>query len=73
MVLLWKDPEGKSVSTMNNSPPPAQKSMDGLEIQRIASLEKTLNEKDGMIIKLRDEIQTLKEVRFILMLCLVPF
>ena len=63
MVLLWRDPDGNSVGTMNNSQPAVQKSCDDIEIQRIASLEKNINEKDTVIAKLKGEIHVLKGVR----------
>ena len=63
MVLLWRDPDGKSItSTVNNNQLGMQKSCDDIEIQRIASLEKNVSEKDNVIAKLRGEINALKGV-----------
>ena len=61
MVLLWKDPEGKTVTTIKKAgalPPKSDSS-----VKEIKTLEKTIIEKDLVIVQLRDEITTLKGVQ----------
>ena len=63
MVLLWKDPEGDSVTTVHSNGQ-VQRHSCKKESLRIVSLEKVISQKDGLIAQLRDEISALKEVRF---------
>lgn len=58
MVLLWKDPEGKSIITASTkSQAYAANSKD---MQKIATLEKKISERDNVIVLLKDEISMLK-------------
>ena len=61
MVLLWKDPEGETVTTVHSNGQ-ARRNTCNKESQRIVSLEKTISQKDDLIEKLRDEVSLLKEV-----------
>ena len=63
MVLLWKDPEGETVTTVpSNGHLQAQQKSCKKESLRIVSLEKTISQKDGLIAQLREEISVLKGV-----------
>jgi hypothetical protein len=63
MVLLWKDPEGRSASTIKKPGSlPSDPNSSAKEAQKIATLEKSITEKDMIITQLKDEINTLKEV-----------
>ena len=61
MVLLWRDPEGDTVTTVPSNGHAPQKSCKK-ESLRIVSLEKTIAQKDSLIAQLRDEIGLLKGV-----------
>lgn len=63
MILLWRDPEGNtiSVTTGNNSVSAHSASEQNL-IQKIATLEMSITEKNNEIVKLKDEVNTLKQV-----------
>ena len=63
MVLLWKDPEGKSISSFNTvavSGKPQGYGDNSKDVQKIATLEKTICERDTTIVLLRDQITRLK-------------
>ena len=65
MVLLWKDPKGRSVSTIKKPGTlPSDSNASAKEAQKIATLEKSITEKDVIIAQLKEEINTLKEVRY---------
>ena len=68
MVLLWRDPEGETVSTIPSNGHAKQKSCKK-ESLRIVSLEKTISQKDSLIAQLRDEISLLKGVGLTKILC----
>lgn len=79
-MLLWKDPEGKKVSTIKKagSLPPPNSNSSAKEAEKIASLEKSIVEKDLEIAQLKDEINTLKGVGLVnieifLLLCIHQF
>lgn len=59
MVLLWRDPEGDTVTTVPSNGHTPQKSCKK-ESLRIVSLEKIIAQKDSLIAQLRDEIGLLK-------------
>ena len=61
MVLLWKDPEGKKVTTVNNKDAPTPNSVDK-DMKKIVSLEKNIGERDDIIAKLKDELSELRKV-----------
>ena len=61
MVLLWRDPEGETVTTVPSNTQAQQKSCKK-ESLRIVSLEKMVSQKDSLIAQLRDEISLLKGV-----------
>ena len=66
MVLLWKDPQGRrSVSTIKKpgSLPPNSNS-SAKEARKIANLEKSIVEKDNIIVQLKEVIRTLKLICF---------
>ena len=67
MVLLWKDPEGKTVTSIKKggTPPPINSNSSGKEAQKIATLEKSLSDRDNIIAQLKVEINALKQVRYI--------
>ena len=64
MVLLWKDPKGKTVTMIKKvgTPPPPNSNSSTKEAQKIATLEKSITEKDMIIAQLKEEINTLKGV-----------
>lgn len=63
MVLLWKDPEGKTVATIKKgSLPPPNSNSSAKDTEKIISLEKSIIDKDLMIAQLKNEIKTLKGV-----------
>lgn len=63
MVLLWRDPEGETVTTVpSNGQLQAQQKSCKKESLRIVSLEKIISQKDSLIAQLRDEISLLKGV-----------
>ena len=64
MVLLWRDPEGNtvSVSAAANNSIPTQTSPNE---QLMITLKKSIGEKDVLIANLKSEISALKEVSFI--------
>lgn len=64
MVLLWKDPEGETVTTVHSNQQ-AQRNSCKKESIKIVSLEKTISQKDSLIAQLRDEISLLKGVSLI--------
>lgn len=64
MVLLWRDPEGNTITvTAGNNSIPTQNSCSE-QMQIIASLKNSVGEKDHLIAKLKNEISALKEVSF---------
>ena len=64
MVLLWRDPEGKRATQTTVTVTRSQTSCDkDLQLEKmIATLEKTVSEKDSAIMELKDEIKILKGV-----------
>ena len=60
MILLWKDPDGKTVTTASNHQTPLPSTMN--KDMKIASLERHIGEKDNMIAQLNQEINLLKGV-----------
>ena len=64
MVLLWKDPQGRrSVSTIKKPGTlPSDSNSSAKDAQKIATLEKSITEKDAVIAQLKEEINALKEV-----------
>ena len=64
MVLLWRDPEGNTVSvtTGNNSISAQNSHSEQNLIQKIATLEMSITEKNNEILKLKNEITMLKWV-----------
>lgn len=64
MILLWRDPEGNTVSvtTQNNGMPAKDSSNE--QMQTIAKLKKSVKEKDDEIARLRSEISSMKEVSY---------
>lgn len=63
MILLWQDPEGKTVSSFNATP--NKKSLgyvdnSNVDTQKIATLEKKICEKDNTIVLLKNEITKLR-------------
>ena len=64
MVLLWKDPKGRrSVSTIKKPGTlPSDSNSSAKDAEKIATLEKSITEKDAIIAQLREEVNTLKEV-----------
>ena len=61
MILLWKDPEGKTVTTASNAQTPSPSTVN--KDMKIASLERNIGEKETVIAKLKEEINLLKRVR----------
>lgn len=60
MVLLWRDPEGNTVSmSAGNKSIPTQTSCSE---QMMVTLKRSIGEKDVLITKLKSEISALKEV-----------
>ena len=63
MILLWKDPKGKTVTSIKKAgTPPQNFNSSAKEAQKIATLEKSITEKDMIIAQLKEEINTLKGV-----------
>lgn len=70
MVLLWRDPEGNTVSvSAGNNSIPAQNSCS--EQMMITTLQSSIGEKDHLIAKLKNEINALKEVSVFFIYCYV--
>lgn len=64
MVLLWKDPEGKTISTLTHTKSQNQKPTPNVnDMNKIASLENAITEKDSTIVRLKGEINALKSVQ----------
>ena len=61
MVLLWRDPEGNTVSVATGSNSISAHSEQNL-IQKIATLEMSVTEKNNEIVNLKNEINALKLV-----------
>ena len=61
MILLWKDPEGKTISTLTNKSQ-MNAATPGTEVKKIASLEKALCERDNTIVQLKQEVNVLKGI-----------
>ena len=69
MILLWRDPEGKTVTTASNRTPlPSTMNKD----MKIASLERHIGEKDNIIAQLNQEINLLKVVSTVIQLSSSP-
>ena len=61
MVLLWRDPEGNTISVTTGNSSISAHSEQNL-IQKIATLEMSITEKNNEIVKLKNEVNTLKQV-----------
>ena len=61
MVLLWRDPEGKSISSFNTvSCKSVAYGDNSKDVQKIATLQKTICERDTTIVRLKDQITMLR-------------
>lgn len=63
MILLWRDPEGKSINSFNTVTVPGKSLAYGdssKDMQKIATLEKTICERDNTIVFLKDQITMLR-------------
>ena len=58
MVLLWRDPKGEKVTSVHSV-------METVENSEMATLQKTISQKDDLIAQLKDEISSLKRVTLI--------
>ncbi len=58
MVLLWRDPKGEKVTSVHSV-------METMENSEMATLQKTISQKDDLIAQLKDEISSLKRVTLI--------
>ena len=68
MILLWRDPEGNTISVTTGSNGVSAQNKYSEQMQRIVTLEKSITEKNNEITKLINEINALKVVSFMIKL-----
>ena len=55
MILLWRDPDGTTVSTVSTKSQPF--ASNNKDVQKISTLEQKISERDNTIALLKDEIK----------------